>query len=74
MQIKGMGKDLAKKRGGVFDGGVYVCGEEVIPLHTMTLAITFNCDFNLLVPMSSLLISNKNKYYLATDWLDVVRR
>ena len=44
------------------------------------LGNNFNCDFNLLMPMSLLLISNKKKYYLAIDWLgliitfDVVRR
>ena len=49
------------------------------PMYTMNLAIPFNCDFKLLMPMPSLLISNKKKYYLAIDWLliitfDVVRR
>ena len=32
----------------------------------------FNCYFNLLMPMSSLLISNKKKYYLAVDWLLII--
>ena len=39
------------------------------PMHTMNLAITLTVIFNLLIPMSLLLISNKKKYYLATDWL-----
>ena len=43
------------------------------------LGNNFNCDFNLLMQMSLLLISKKEKYYLAIDWLlminfDVVRR
>ena len=48
-------------------------------MYTMNLAIPFNCDFKLLMPMPSPLIANKKKYYLAIDWLliitfDVVRR
>ena len=43
------------------------------------LGNNFKCDSNLMMPMSSLLISNKKKYYLSIDWLliitfDVVRR
>ena len=53
-------------------------GGGVIPNTHYKLGNNFNFDFNLLMPMSSLLISNK-KYYLAIDWLltitvDVVRR
>ena len=49
---------LAKKKGG---GGWY-------PNAHHELGSNFNCDFNLLMPMSSLLISNKKKYCLAIDW------
>ena len=43
------------------------------------LGNNFNCDFNLLMPMPSLLISNNQKYALTIDRLlaitvDVVRR
>ena len=60
-------KSLSGVRGGWYPNALYKLGHN------------FNCDFNLLMSMSSLLISNKKKYDLAIDWLliipfDVVRR
>ena len=63
-------RGLGKKEGwGAFEGAIahYELGHN------------YNCDFNLLMPMSSLLISNKKKYDLAIDWLlimtfDAVKR
>ena len=47
-------------------------------LSSIKLGNSFNCDSNLLMTMSSLLISNKKKNYLTIVWLliiafDVVR-
>ena len=67
-----MGGGLGKKEGGVFLRGWGYAHYQ--------LCNSFNCDFNLLIPMSLLLISNKKKYYLAIDWLliitfdDVIRK
>ena len=48
---------------------VYMRGERGwYPNAHHELGSNFNCDFNLLMPMSSLLISNKKKYCLAIDW------
>ena len=66
----GGGRKKKKEGGGWYPDAHYELGNN------------FNSDFNLLMPMSSLLISNKKKYYLAIDaidWLliitfDVVRR
>ena len=54
-----------KREGHCFWGGLGV-GDN--PMYTMNLAITFNCDFKLLMPMPSLLISNKKKV-LSCNWL-----
>ena len=56
---------LAKKERGCFFGGM-------IPNAHYELGNNFNCDFILLMLMSSLLISNKKKYYLAIDWLPII--
>ena len=66
-----MGGGLGKKEGEVFLRGWGYAHYQ--------LGNNFNCDFNLLIPMSLLLISNKKKYHLAMDWLliitfDVIRR
>ena len=72
------GGETWQKRGwGVFEGGEG--GGRWYPNAHYELGNNFNCDFSLLMPMSSLLISNKEKYYLAIDWLliitfNVVRR
>ena len=60
------GRGLIKSRGGMF-----LRGKVDTSMHTMKLATTLNCDINLLVPMSLLLISNI-KCYLATDWLLII--
>ena len=49
-----------------------------LSLSSIKLGNSFNCDSNLLMTMSSLLISNKKKNYLTIVWLliiafDVVR-
>ena len=69
---------LGKKEWGfVFERGGGGGGE--YPNAHYELGNNLNCDFNLVMPMSSLLISIKKKHYLAIDWLliiafDVVRR
>ena len=53
-----------KEGGGCFWGGLGVSDNL---MYTMNLAITFNCDFKLLMSMPSLLISNKK--VLSCNWL-----
>ena len=68
---------MAKKSGDLFLREVGGGGE--YPNAHYELGNNLNCDFNLVMPLSSLLISIKKKHYLAIDWLliiafDVVRR
>ena len=67
-QFAGLRGSLAKQsERGAFEGGWG--GGVWYPNTHYEVGNNFNCDFNLLIPMSSLLISNKKKYYLAIDWL-----
>ena len=54
------GGGLGKKEWGVFDGGAY-------PNLHYKLGNNFNCDFNLLMAMSLLLITNRK--WLSGNWL-----
>ena len=63
-RFKGGGLTKKKRGGDWFWGGLGV-GDN--PMYTMNLAITFNCDFKLLMSMPSLLISNKK--VLSCNWL-----
>ena len=71
----GLKGELGEKR----QGGVFQGGGGWYPNAHYELGNNFNFDFNLLMPMSSLLTSNKKKYYVALDWqliitFDVVTR
>ena len=66
LQIRGGGL-------GIKEEGVFLrVWERCYPNAQHEIGNNFNCDFNLLMPMSSLLISNKKKYYLAIDWLPII--
>ena len=73
LQIRGGGL-------GIKEEGVFLrVWERCYPNAQHEIGNNFNCDFNLLMPMFSLLISIKKKYCLAIDSLliitfDVVRR